>query len=266
MRLTSIIVSCLLCGASAQAALLTYDFVGLNRAVPDNDAAGVTDVRTPAATGTPEGDLVITDVNVHVTLSGWSAINGDLYVYVQHGAAVAVLLNRVGRRAGDDCGYGDPGFDVTFDDEAVNGDIHGYRATLFGNHDTPLGGPLTDLLCGSWAPDARRDDPSAVTLENIAFRDAELSNFDGERLGGTWSLFVADMDTGGQVTLDEWSLTFAAIPEPIAWPISIGVAFAALVVDRVTRRSRLPRSSDRHSPRAQEATIRRLKQASKRCG
>lgn len=231
------------CRVDGHAGILLYEFAGIHRSVPDNDPSGLTDVRTPAATSTVEAGMIITDVNVHLSLSGASAVNGDLYVYLQHGDSVAVLLNRVGRTMDNSSGYGDPGFDVTLDDQAPNGDIHSYRSTLFGNDSVPLGGPLTDSIYGPWAPDARRDDPSVVTLENTARRDAALSRFNGSVIGGDWTLFVADINGGGEVTLDHWSLEIIAVPEPAGWFPAALVALAALwtttAINR-TRSKRLP--------------------------
>ncbi|HTH48923.1 MAG TPA: hypothetical protein VMB21_15520, partial [Candidatus Limnocylindria bacterium] len=79
--------------------------------------------------------LNITDVDVHFTLTNpvaGGAYNGDYYVSLQHSSGFSVLLNRVGRGEGTGhaqaLGYGDNGFDVTFDDQAASGDIHIYRS------------------------------------------------------------------------------------------------------------------------------------------
>ena len=61
--------------------------------------------------------------------------NGDLFCYVTHSSGYSVLLNRVGRTAGNAFGYDDPGLDVLFDDDAVN-DVHGYRQIVTGNPNT----------------------------------------------------------------------------------------------------------------------------------
>jgi subtilisin-like proprotein convertase family protein len=229
------------CHVDGHAVVFIYEFTGIYRSVPDNDPSGLTDVRMPAPTGTAEAGMTITDVNVHLSLSGASAVNGDLYVYLQHGDSLAVLLNRVGRTMDNDSGYGDPGFDVTLDDQATNGDIHGYRETIFGNHNVPLGGPLTDSLYGPWAPDARRDDPSVVTLENTTHRDATLSQFNGSLLGGDWTLFLADTTVGGQVMLENWSLQITSIPEPGGWLPAALIALATLWAKVAINRPRAAR-------------------------
>ena len=121
----------------------TTNFV-VNSVIPDANPNGVASAKMITSPITS-----VTDVNatLHVT-GGW---NGDLYAYVTHSSGFSVLLNRVGRRGTDAIGYGDAGFNVTLDDQAANSDIHVYRFTLFGDHSTPVGGPLT----GTWAPDGR---------------------------------------------------------------------------------------------------------------
>jgi hypothetical protein len=43
-----------------------------------------------------------------------------------------------------------------------------------------------------------------------------LVNFNGSVADGTWTLFFADMSSGGGTsTLDSWSLDITAVPEPV---------------------------------------------------
>ncbi|HEU0011562.1 MAG TPA: HYR domain-containing protein, partial [Verrucomicrobiae bacterium] len=170
-----------------------------NVTVPDNNANGLARTRTFAS---PIG--IITDVNVTLHLSG--GFNGDLYAYVVHESGYAVLLNRVGRRAGDPLGYGDAGMDVTLDDQAGNGDIHNYRLTLFGTHSTALAGPLTN----SWAPDGRATDPALVL--NTDARTELLSSFNGLNPNGEWTLYIADLSPLDTATLVSWGLEVCGLP------------------------------------------------------
>src|SRR5438270_629242 len=114
--------------------------VGLE--IPDDAPSGLASskiVSTPIA--------YITKVKATLKLSGtW---NGDMYCYLVHSSGRTVLLNRVGRRAGSSLGYGDEGFDVTFDDSA--NDIHTYRLQVTADQSVPITGVLTN----AWAPDAR---------------------------------------------------------------------------------------------------------------
>src|SRR6185503_18961000 len=91
-----------------------------NRVVPDGNANGLSDVRNVnSAIGT------ITSLKVRLKING--EYNGDLYGYVRHSSGFTVLLNRSGKTALDPWGYGDAGFDVTFQIGAANGDIHVYQ-------------------------------------------------------------------------------------------------------------------------------------------
>src|SRR5438093_892633 len=90
--------------------------------IPDGSFIGLNDTRN--LTGVPFN--TITDVNVRMNVSGgW---NGDLYAYLVHSSGFAVLLNRVGRSASTSFGYGDAGFNVTFDAQNVaTYDFHYYQ-------------------------------------------------------------------------------------------------------------------------------------------
>lgn len=188
-------------------------------AVPDGNASGLASLLTvPALGGT------IADVNLTLTLvgdagagGGW---NGDLYVYLTHGGALSVLLNRPGISIDPPIGFAGNGLAaVLFDDEASTlGDVHVYQTTLTG-----LGSPLPyDLpLTGSWEPDGRFVDPALVTAGDP--RSALLNVFDGGVPGGDWALFVADLSPGLNVRLESWRLDLITddsagpivIPEPV---------------------------------------------------
>jgi hypothetical protein len=132
-----------------------------------------------------------------------------------------VLLNRVGRDTNRFWGYGDAGFDVTLDDQAANGDIHAYRLTLNGNHNTAI----TTNVTGRWAPDGRTNDPNAVVADDA--RPALLSGFKGISPNGTWTLFLADLDAGQDSTLVSWGLEINGVlyePTIVAQPQNQQVA------------------------------------------
>src|SRR5688572_11567413 len=121
--------------------------------IPDGNATGWSDTRTVTMTGVP--DTIVLDVNVRLNISG--GYNGDLYAYLVHSSGFAILLNRSGKTGSDAFGYGDAGYNVTFDDGAANGNIHMYQGVL-----NPNGGALT----GTWAPDGRNVNPALVTDAN----------------------------------------------------------------------------------------------------
>ena len=163
-------------------------FDNVNQVVPDGTADGMADFHSITS------DIAhITSLKVRLKISG--NFNGDTYAYLTHGSGLAVLLNRPGRTAAQGRGYSDFGFDITLDDLAPT-DIHNYRLVL-----TPSpGSPLT----GAWQPDARFADPFLVTQSFP--RTAFLNDFLGLKAEGLWTLFLADMDSGGTNLLASWAL------------------------------------------------------------
>jgi subtilisin-like proprotein convertase family protein len=163
--------------------------------IPDNDEVGFVDTRTINIPQVTE----IENVTVHLNFSGgW---NGDLYAYVLHDSGFAVLLNRPGRSLSALDGSATVGMDITFDDSAVS-DIH----TAI-----PLSG---GSVSGIYQPDGRETDP--YNTLNSDTRTAMLADFIGLDPNGEWKLFVADQSPGEESTLQSWSLTITAVPEPSA--------------------------------------------------
>jgi subtilisin-like proprotein convertase family protein len=188
----------------------------VNAAVPDNDPAGLSNTQILTTT-----IASIESVTVSIVLSSSFAMwNGDYYAYLVHDTGFAVLMNRVGRTATDPDGYGDAGFNVTFDDLATN-DIHLYQDVT-----NPAGGVLT----GTWQSDGRNVDPFFAI--DTTPRTANLSSFDGLDANGAWTLFVADLAAGGEANLVSWSLTVTGqIPEP-SRVLLLFAAFASAVLRR----------------------------------
>jgi len=207
----------------------TYAFTGGSLPLTPADGTG-----SPASdTRTLSGSSIVslTDVDVRVTLTNpvqGGAYNGDYYLSLQHGSGFSVLLNRAGRTAGNGEGYDDNGFNVTFDDEAANGDVHTYRTVLGGAVDPTYTLPLT----GAWAPDGRGSSPTTV-LDTDA-RVSLLDVFDSAQANGGWTLQVIDFNGGGVASLLRWELVLtgdvvgAAIPEPVGT-----AAFTALVLGAI---------------------------------
>jgi len=218
---------------SARAAIFSYDFSGINATVPDNNAAGVSNSQNIADTG------LIREIQLTLNIQGGS--NGDLYVYLSHGDHLAIIMNRVGKSADLPEGYNDPGIHLTFADSAASGDVHTYRQTIFGNDETPLGGPLTTDIAGPFQPDGRAVSPFSVTTDSA--RTAPLSVFTGQQMSGSWTLFVADVNTGNTATLASWSLEVSTVPEPLS-TAAIGAALCSFALLR--RRICNPKST---SPR-----------------
>jgi hypothetical protein len=82
-----------------------------------------------------------------------------------------------------------------------------------------------------WQNDARgywRDAGSTV---------ASLSSFVGLGASGDWSLFLADLQSGGSSMLESLSLQVTAVPEPYQYGLVVGAGLIGFVVWR--QRSRL---------------------------
>ena len=203
--------------AARAAAVDFFTFNNLNAAIPDGQPAGVSDVQTVAS-----GINQIASVAVSLNISG--NFNGDLYCHLQFNNALAVLLNRAGRTAANPFGYDDSGFNLTLSDTAAAGNIHTYRGVL-----TPDAGlPLT----GTWQPDGRTTSPALVLDTDSAL--AGLSGFNGMNPNGQWTLFVADLSSGGTSVLNSWGLIITAVPEPsVSSLAAFGIsAFSFLILRR----------------------------------
>jgi subtilisin-like proprotein convertase family protein len=188
---------CLLAALACQRAVgEVYSFTD-NAPVPDGSGAGVSDTES-ISSGISQIGLV------QVTLDIAGNFNGDLYVYLQHGSSLSVLMNRVGRTAANPFGYADSGLNVTFLDSAANGNIHTYQNVVV----PPDGSPLT----GTWQPDGRTTSPSSVLDTDPS--TAGLSLFNGQNASGNWTLFVADLSPGGTSELMGWQLSVEPVPEP----------------------------------------------------
>jgi subtilisin-like proprotein convertase family protein len=208
-----------------------------NLTIPDNSILGVAGTQTISM---PAG--IITGVKLSLNIVGTpgasNAFNGDLYAYLQHAGGSTMLLNRTGRTASNAFGYGDSGFDVTFEDAAINGDIHAYRDLV-----NPAGGALT----GTWQPDGRLTNPNSVLLTDS--RPALLGSFNGLDLNGAWTLFVADVSPIGTGILKNWTLDLTVTPIPEPTTVGFGVVllgFCAGTAGRTRLRSRPQGNHRRH--------------------
>jgi hypothetical protein len=175
--------------------------------IPDGSPVGAVDTRTISLPFDVIGDV---NVSLNMTGRGGAAWDGDFYIYLQHVTAehqsmLAVLLNRGGRTSNDpndaaSLGYGYNGLNVTFDDQAVAGNIHTYQQLL--------GGPLT----GIFQADGRNVDPGLVLASTPV--TAGLGVFNGMNPNGEWTLFVADLEKGNLAQVTDWKLEISPVPEP----------------------------------------------------
>ncbi len=204
----------------------TNVFALVNKSIPDDDSGGMEDVRVIAS-----DIFTITSLKIRLSISG--NYNGDLYGYVQHSSGFTVLLNRPGRTTLNPSGYSDDGFEVVFADTAAK-DIHNYRWVTT----PPLGSPLS----GTWQPDARFMDPDLVTSDSP--RTAFLSSFNGLNADGSWTLFLADMESGGTNFLKSWALEITGklkITGAVTWPTPASIVYGtALSAKQLNATSDVP--------------------------
>ena len=178
---------------TAAATIWTSPTWNVATTIPDNNDIGLSDTRTVSLIELDE--IIALTLEVNLT-GGW---NGDLYAHLVHDSGFSVLLNRPGRSVSTPEGSPTGAMSVVFDDAAAV-DIH-------------TGIPLSGgSVSGSWQPDARTADPLLVL--DSSPRSAYLSGFNGLNPNGSWTLFVADQSSGFTSTLQSWSLTITAVPEP----------------------------------------------------
>jgi hypothetical protein len=67
-------------------------------------------------------------------------------------------------------------------------------------------------LIGEWGADGRLVDPDDVVDTDV--QTAELDVFLNTEANGDWTLFVADLSSGGTAQVNNWSLSVEAVPEP----------------------------------------------------
>jgi len=193
----------------------SHAFTNLNRSVPNGNAAGLSDMRSLASS--------IVDVSaVRVKLNIAGEFNGDLYGYLRRirGGVTnfCVLINRPGRASTNLAGYGDSGLNIALDDSIAGTDIHTYRSVT----NLPAGAPLL----GVWRTDGRAIDPGAVLTASP--RTTSLTSFTNAEGSGEWTLFLADMESGGTNMLVSWELQLSGKARPaITWPPPAAIAYGS---------------------------------------
>ena len=193
--------------ATTQAGLYTSGT--LNTIIPDANPNGISSTISVSGLGS-----VLSDVNVLINVTG--GYNGDLYAYLSHGGILVPLLNRVGTGTGDSgtaqyvFGYSTAGFDnVRLDDAALDGSIHNTVA------------------------------PASSTTSSYTPDGGSLASFNNNSPNGDWTIFFADMASGGgstPSTLTSWSLEITAVPEPTNVALGVfGGLFLVVIVVRTRR-------------------------------
>ena len=221
LRISTAAAMALAMASVSQAQLATnVSFTSVNTSIPDGQPTGMASQTTISA-------LPGTIYDVTVSLDILGGFNGALYAYLTGPTSgFAVLLNRPGVTGGNSFGNSDPGLNITLTDDGSPNNIHNYQT------DFPVfnsNGQLT----GIWAPDGLNIDPqSAPSAFAAATPTADLSSFTGNSPDGTWTLFVADVASGGGGTLVSWGLTVVTIPEPQSWVFLAGGVGLLLVLNR----------------------------------
>jgi subtilisin-like proprotein convertase family protein len=176
----------LLAMSHAFGALYTETFSAVNMTIPDGSPVGV---RLSGTVSDIPSGWTVSGLTVSLNVSG--GYNGDLYSYiVAPNGTMVVLLNQPGV-AVNGFGAGGAGMNITL--------LEG--ASDHGSIQNETGG---SVLSGSY---------NAV---------GTLANFNGSVADGTWTLFFADLSSGGGTsTLNSWSLGITAVPEPVTTALII---------------------------------------------
>ena len=213
------------CCLAAQAGFYNYDSTfgtgnssstgfANNGYVPVGNTAGWSDSETLSGeTG------VITGITVNLDITG--GFNGSLYGYLAYDGVLVTLINRVGVGSGNPFGYGDSGFNITLDSTAAN-NIHSYQ-----NFGPSYNG--SGQLTGTWAPDGNNISPLSSPASFVANPSGTgLNSFNNLSPDGTWTLFLADVVSGGgQPQVLSYGLDITTVPEPVN--IALGI-FAGLFI------------------------------------
>jgi subtilisin-like proprotein convertase family protein len=217
-RLTFIAMVFLLAVTVRAQTNFTYSSGTLNTAIPDGNPVGLTESFTT-------GSIVGFINNITVSLNVSNGFNGDLYAYLAGpNGQFSVLLNRVGMSGSNSFGYSDSGFNITLDMTDAN--LHNYQSGAYS-----LNG--NGQLIGNWGADGINISPgSSPSAFDSAAVTADLNNYYLTLPSGTWTLFVADLSSGGQSTLVSWGLTISTVPEPQTWAMIGGGAAMLLALRR----------------------------------
>lgn len=178
----------------------------------DNNGSGSVFKYDFGATG---AGATITSLTVNLNISG--GFNGDLYAYLTHDGATAILLNRIGTTGAGTFGNSQAGMNVTFNDSGAFQNIH-------------PAGQGTLASGGTYGSDGNNVSPYNLAGMNSQGGSANLTGFAGHTLSGGWTLFISDVDGGGgDATLNSWSMDINVVPEPVNVALGIfGGCFAVL--------------------------------------
>ena len=199
--LHTFLAALLLSSATAQADIIfnSTDTSPDGIVIPDDNPNGASSAISVSGLGN-----VLSDVTLTLNVSG--GFNGDLVCYLSYGSSSLTLLNRIGSTSGNPFGSATAGFtSFTFSDSGSSG-LHDLTGTA--------GSPLT----GTYQPDS-----GGATFGGT---------FGGVDPNGTWTIFFADMASGGgssPSTLNSWSLDITTVPEPVNAALSVFAGLGLIV-------------------------------------
>jgi len=170
-------------GGSATANVQEPNFSG--GSIPDGNPTGVKFVGT--VSDIPAG-YTVSGLTVNLNISG--GYNGDLYAYlVAPDGTLVVLLNQPGVSGSNPFGASGAGMG--------NGSVNSF------------------MLSDSGSTSIQNETSGSVLLGTYQAAGS-LVSFNGSVADGTWTLYFADLSSGGGTsTLDSWSLDITAVPEPV---------------------------------------------------
>lgn len=212
-------------GSSAHAALITEP---IRTFVVGTDLADVTDPpMSLLQTIMDSAILSLTEVRVGLNLVGLEEGSGfasEMFVSLNKDLSVtSVLLNQVGRTDGDPLGFGYNGWNVAFRDGATGGDVH--EASL-----------VSGVLTGEFEPDGRANATGVL-------RPLLLNVFNSGPGNGDWRLSIGDLEAGGTMRIESWSLTLTGdteVPEAGTWAavVTLGIILAFRALPDLATRAR----------------------------
>jgi subtilisin-like proprotein convertase family protein len=213
MKIFKVILAMVMAGAIltnsrlAEAAITTSDFSTSDGGATYTGGGSGSQVipdNTPAGAGYSInfGDTGVSIGNISVTLNLSGGYDGDIYAYLSHGNQSVVLLNQITGAATSS------GFNVTLIEGTANS-----IQTAPGTAGQPLTGPMYSA-------------------------NQDLVSFNNTDPNGTWTIFFADLGAGDTSTLNSFSVSLDAVPEPGTWGAISGAGLLGLCGVRAWRQRR----------------------------
>ena len=187
----------LLTATWAQATLtLSQQFGG--GTIPDGNPVGVAFGGNFTYAGASD-----TVLGVSVTLDITGGYNGSLYAYLVHDGTVVMLLNKPGATSGNP--FGAPGSGMSSVTLADGSSGSSVTINSYPNTTVTISG---DVQTATESP--------GVAFTGAYKADGTLGDFVGSSADGSWTLFFADLTSGGGTsTLNTWNLNLTVVPEPV---------------------------------------------------